>query len=281
MRGSAGKLHFTLLISNSARSGATVIYGSVNLLVLTSQNDSVCTVTLNRPECLNALNEPLLGALKEAILNANADPSINVIVLRGAGRAFCTGKDLKEHQDLGLDRQATHRAIALLHDISRGILFGEKIVIAGVQGWAVGGGLEIMIACDLVILGESAQLLFPEMSLGLFVTGAVTALLPQMIGFSQAKALFLSDEPMQAQSAKDIGLVWRVVADEEFDKELMQAAQNISLMPQNAQRELKRIMISGLREDIEKAFEMEAKAALSSSLDQESMQRVFQNRNEN
>ena len=252
---------------------------TVNSPVLTMQNDAVCTITLNRPECLNAMNEPLLSALKGAILSANADPSTNVIVLRGAGRAFCTGKDLKEHRELGLNREAAQRAIALLHDISRGILFGEKIVLAGAHGWAVGGGLELMIACDLVVLAESARLFFPEMPLGLFVTGGVTTLLPHMIGFSRAKALFLSGEPLQAQSAKDIGLVWRVVPDEEFDEELMQSALGLAKMPQNAQRELKKIMITGLHEEIEKAFELEARAAERSTLDQESLDRVTENRN--
>ena len=252
---------------------------TVNSPVLSTQDDAICTITLNRPKCLNAMNEPLLKALKGAIFNANTDPSTNVIVLRGAGRAFCTGKDLKEHQELGLNREAAQRAITLLHETSREILFGEKIVIAGVYGWAVGGGLELMIACDLVVLAESTRLFFPEMSLGLFVTGGVTTLLPHMIGFSRAKALILSGEQLDAQAAKDFGLVWRVVADEEFEEELLQSAQKISMMPQQSQRDLKKIMIAGLQQDIENAFEMEAEAAERSSLDQETLERVNANLN--
>ena len=246
--------------------------------VLKTQQGAVCIITLNRPESLNAMNEGLLVALKEAMYSANADPSVNVILLRGAGRAFCTGKDLKEHKELGLNKEAAKKAIELLHDSIREILFGEKIVLAGVNNWAVGGGLELMIACDLVILNQSARMFFPEMPLGLFVTGGVTSLLPRMIGSSRATALMLSGEHLDAQTALEIGLVWKVIADDEFGQKLMLYAQKISEMPQESQRDLKKVMVTGLRTEIEQAFELEAKAAERGAADKHAMERIITNR---
>ena len=242
--------------------------------VLSATNNNICTLTLNRPECLNALNESLLTGLKEAISIANSNPDINVIVLKGAGRAFCAGKDLKEHKELGANREAARRAIELLHDINREILFSDKIVLAGVHGWAVGGGLEIMIACDLVILSDNTRMFFPEMSIGLFVTGGITTLLPHMIGFSRAKAMILTGEQLNAQEAKSYGLASKVVSHKDFETELISFAQQISELPQASQRKLKKVMNTALREQVERAFEMEKQAAEESVTDSESLELI-------
>lgn len=246
--------------------------------VLIEHKGAVCIITLNRPESLNALNEALLVALREALRSANADPSVNVILLRSSGRAFCTGKDLKEHQELGLNKQAAKKAIDQLHDSIREILFGEKIVLAGVNNWAVGGGLEIMIACDLVILNQSARMFFPEMPLGLFVTGGVTSLLPRMIGLQRAKALMLTGEHLDAQTALEIGLVWKVVADEDFDEELISSAQTLSELPRDSQRDLKKVMSNTWHQEIEQAFELESEAAERGAADEASMKIISSNR---
>ena len=147
---------------------------TVNSAILSSIDDGVCTVTLNRPECLNALNRALLPELKAILSNANADPAVRVILMRGAGRAFCSGQDLKEfdHQSEG---EAEARAyIESIQDMAHEMVLGEKMIVGAIQGWAVGGGLEWLINCDLAILAAGTRCFFPEISLGVFVTGGIT-----------------------------------------------------------------------------------------------------------
>jgi enoyl-CoA hydratase/carnithine racemase len=164
--------------------------------------------------------------------------------------------------------------IALLHDVSREILFGEKLVIAGVHGWAVGGGLELMINCDLVILEDSARMFFPEMSLGLFVTCGVTALLPRMIGLSQSKSLLMSGDKIDAQRAWQLGLAWKVFPREEFDEKLMENASTMAGVPQAALRQLKKVVTTGLRAELEAALSVEAEIAEQTALDVGSQQLI-------
>lgn len=243
-------------------------------VVLVEQQGGVQFILLNRPEHLNAINLPLLTALKQAVRRANEDAATNVIVLKGVGTAFCAGKDLKDHQKSFGDRNMIKEEISLLHDINREILFGEKIVIAGVHGWAAGGGLELLITCDLVVLAESAQMFFPEMSLGLFITCGVTTLLPRIIGLSQARAIMLTGERLDAPKAKELGLAWQVIADEDFEERLREIAVNLSALPQTAQRQLKRVMIAGMREEIENALNLEAEIAERNALDPESQRYI-------
>ncbi len=238
--------------------------------VLSEQHGNVRVLILNRPERRNALSIPLLDVLRTALRAANADPQTHVIVLRGAGPSFCAGKDLKDHQETSANAETVRQEIALFHDVSREILFGEKVVIAGVHGWAAGGGLELMISCDFIMLDENARLFFPEMSLGLFVTCGVTVLLPRLIGLSQSKALIMSGDKIDAQHALQLGLAWKVLYNDEFEKKLMEQAEAIAAMPQNSLRQLKKAMISGLRDEIEAALQLEADIAEQTALDTDS-----------
>ncbi len=242
--------------------------------VLNSRTDAVCTITLNRPDCLNAINADMLNRLLAALVAANADPQVRVIVLRGAGRAFCVGKDLKEHDSQSSDRQVVHREIEVLQDISRQLLFGDKIVLAGAHGWAVGGGFEWLLGCDLIILAADTRMFLPEMSLGLFVTGATTALLPRLIGVSRAKALILSGRKFNAQEALQMGLVSQVVAADEFDATLDKTARALAALPGRSARELKKVINNSQRDEIERALQVEAEQALITTLDPDTSKRV-------
>ena len=110
--------------------------------------------------------------------------------MRGAGRAFCSGQDLKEfdHQSEG---EAEARAyIESIQDITREMVLGEKMIVGAIHGWAVGGGLEWLINCDLAILAAGTRCFFPEISLGVFVTGGVTTLLPKLVGLQKSQGTY-------------------------------------------------------------------------------------------
>lgn len=226
------------------------------------KKDGVRILTLNRPERMNALGIPLMQDLKNALQQANADQHCNVIVLRGAGPAFCAGKDLKEHEQVAGNAQAAEQEIGLLHDVSREILFSEKLFIAGVHGWAVGGGLELMIDCDLAILEEGTKMFFPEMSLGLFVTCGVTVLLPELIGLAQSRALIFGGEHIDAQRASQLGLAWKVYSREDFSNRLLGHADELAKLPQYSIRQMKKLMGGGYREKVERALQREAEIAV-------------------
>ena len=140
----------------------------------------VRTIALNRPQSLNAMNRDLIDSVTAAFAKANADSATRVVIFTGRGRAFCAGDDRKEHARTHTEAEARDLVDAI-QNATRAILFSEKPVVGAINGWAVGGGFEWAINCDFPIWGESAQGFFPEVSLDLFVTGAVTTLLPAMM----------------------------------------------------------------------------------------------------
>ena len=231
--------------------------------VITSMAEGgIRTIALNRPERLNAINPELLAELRAALAEANADPATRAVILRGQGRAFCAGDDLKE-----FDRQAgteaeTRAYIESIQDITREIALGDKMVIGAIHGWAVGGGLEWVINCDLAILAEETRCFFPEISLGVFVTGAVTTLLPRLVGLQKAREMILFGERFDAWTALDLGLAWKVVPEGDLMAEAEAAARRIAKLPEHAVTELKRVLGRACMLDAEGAMALETEATL-------------------
>ena len=150
--------------------------------VITSVVPGYRVVTLSRPERLNAINGDLLDDLSAALKAANADTGIASIVLTGAGRAFCAGDDLKEFEAQARTEAEARSHVERIQEITRLLVDSPHIVIVAAAGWAVGGGLEWTINADLVVMADDCRCFFPELSLGLFVTGGVTYLLPERCG---------------------------------------------------------------------------------------------------
>ena len=242
--------------------------------VLSAVDDGIRTITLNRPHRLNAVNAELLEDLLAALREGNADPATRVIVLRGEGRAFCSGDDLKEFAEQTDNEERVRAHIELFQDISREILLGDKMVIAAVHGWAVGGGLEWVIGCDLAILAEGTRCFFPEISLGVFVTGAVTTLLPKLIGPQRAKELILFGEHFEAGQALDMGIAWKVVAANELMAAALATARRIAALPEGAGGDLKRVLNRAYHMDVEGAMELESEATVRGFLDPSTAERV-------
>jgi enoyl-CoA hydratase/carnithine racemase len=172
-------------------------------------------LTLNRPDKLNAINAELRDELTAAIADASEDDRVRVVAIAGAGRAFCSGYDLSEEQPatalgwrevLGRDVDAT---LAVLHC--------PKPVIAQVHGYAVAGGLELAMACDLIVAAEGTRLGEPEIRFG---SAPVTLLMPFVIGQKKTRELLLTGDLIDAREAERIGLVNRVVAPERLGDEV-------------------------------------------------------------
>jgi 2-(1,2-epoxy-1,2-dihydrophenyl)acetyl-CoA isomerase len=177
--------------------------------ILVGIRDGIMTVTLNRPEKLNAIDNELARELLDALAEAARDEQVRVLLLRGAGRAFCAGRDVSApptDQDLQLVQAVAVALVAL-----------PKPVVAAVHGWTLGAGLEWMLDADLVVAAQSSRFKLPEAALGVFVTGGLTATLPAYAGLARAKGVILLGEEFGAAQAHAWGLVWEVVADADLE----------------------------------------------------------------
>ena len=171
-------------------------------------SESVARVYLNRPHRLNAIVPELTAGLVAALARAGEDGA-RVVVLAGRGRAFCSGHDLKE--ELPPETVlATRLRVEQIQDVTRAIRRFPGPVIAAVHGYALGAGCEFALGCDLVVASEDAQFGFPEVSVGLSVTGGISRLLPLLVGPVRAKELLLLGERFGAARARELGLVNQV-----------------------------------------------------------------------
>lgn len=177
---------------------------SESQVVVVESAEGVTTITLNRPQALNALNVDLLRGLVEALGEVSGgDP----VVVRGAGRAFCVGEDLKQTlAPVTGQPEELREAFELLQEVTRLMVTNPQPVIAAVQGFAIGGGAEIALAADLVIMDPATRLRFPEVPIGHAHTGGITLRLPALVGLLKAKELLLTGRWVEGSEALDIGL---------------------------------------------------------------------------
>jgi 2-(1,2-epoxy-1,2-dihydrophenyl)acetyl-CoA isomerase len=168
-------------------------------------DQSVARIYLNRPHRLNAVVPELTAGLVAALNRAGTDEA-RVVVLAGRGRAFCSGHDLKEPVPVETVLQ-TRLRVDVIQDVTRAIRRFPGPVIAAVHGYALGAGCEFALGCDLVVAAEDAQFGFPEVGVGLSVTGGISRLLPLLVGPIRAKELLLLGDRFGAARARELGLV--------------------------------------------------------------------------
>ncbi len=242
--------------------------------VLSSLDDKgVRTIALNRPDSLNAMNRQLIDDVAQAFDEANADAATRAIVFTGRGRAFCAGDDRKDHVHPENDAEARD-LVEAIQRATRAIVFGEKPVVGAINGWAVGGGLEWAINCDFPIWARSAKGFFPEVSLNLFVTGALTSLLPALVGLNRARELLFLGERYSAEAFLEMGLAWRVVGDGELQDEAQAVAEKLAGLPSLSVRAMKRVLNQCSASDLERALQLETEATVAGFLDPETTRRL-------
>jgi enoyl-CoA hydratase/carnithine racemase len=198
-----------------------------NNTVLYHCSKNVGIITLNRPHRLNAINIDLLKEFMEQLDRARIDNKARVIILTGKGKAFCAGEDLKDTASGKTFEQWTDEA-QRLQDIQRMTMKLGKPIIAAVPGFALGGGCEFAMGCDIRIAAETAVFGFPETTVGMTVTSAGTKILPHLVGLGKAKELILTGDFIDAAEALKIGLVNKVVPLENLMDESMIMAEKIA-----------------------------------------------------
>jgi cyclohex-1-ene-1-carboxyl-CoA hydratase len=194
-------------------------------LILSTRHGRVGVITLNRPAQLNALNDALMDALGQALLGLDADPDIGAIVITGSDKAFAAGADI------AVMAGWTYMDVFQSGFITRNwetIRQVRKPVIAAVAGYAMGGGCELALACDIVIAAESAQFALPEIKLAMLPGAGGTQRLPRAIGKAKAMDMCLSARMLNAEEADRYGLVSRVVPDSELQATALKLASQIA-----------------------------------------------------
>ncbi len=235
--------------------------------------DGVRTITLNRPDSLNAMNRALIDDVARAFDDANADPATRAIVFTGAGRAFCAGDDRNEHIHPDSEEEARD-LVEAIQRATRAIVFGAKPVVGAINGWAVGGGFEWAINCDFPIWAAGARGFFPEVSLNLFVTGAVTSTLPAMVGLNKAREMLFLGERYTAAELAEAGVAWRVVPDADLMNEALGTARRLAAAPPLSVRAMKRVLNAVAMADLNRALQLETDATVAGFMDPETTERL-------
>jgi enoyl-CoA hydratase/carnithine racemase len=237
--------------------------------VLSTLSDGgVRTITLNRPECLNAMNRQLIDDVADAFSDAHDDPGTKAIIFTGAGRAFCAGDDRREHVQPANEAEARDLVDAIQR-ATEAIIFGSKPVVGAINGWAVGGGFEWAINCDFPIWADSARGFFPEVSLNIFVTGAVTSFLPALVGLLTAREMLFLGERYDAADLRRLGVAWRVVPDDQLMVNAHDVAARLAALPSLAAGAMKRVLNQTASSDLRTALRLETEATVAGFLDPE------------
>src|SRR6266849_1155953 len=202
--------------------------------VLYAVDGSIATLTLNRPEKGNALNQAIIEQLKISLRKANDDSSIKAIIITGAGADFCSGADLSSLQKISTasdeENAADARALLELFVLIREV---RVPVIAAVRGRALAGGCGLATACDLVLAAATARFGYPEVKIG-FVPAMVTAILRRNVSEKRAFELLTRGLEIDARTAREFGLVNQVFADEDFDTEAQTYARQFEKLSRTA-----------------------------------------------
>jgi enoyl-CoA hydratase len=217
----------------------------------------IAIVTLNRPDAMNALNTALLRDLAVVCTAIESDDQVWVVVLKGAGeRAFSAGADLRERK--GMSVAQTQQIRAQLVRVFRRLNALPMPTIAAVHGWALGGGFELALCCDLIVAADDARFGLTEVTLGIIPGGGGTQLLPRLIGKSRAKLLIYTGRRIEAAEAERLGIVVRVVPRPELDAAAVGLAEEIADNAPISLRQAKKAIETGYHLDLDSGFALEA-----------------------
>ncbi len=233
----------------------------MNDTVLLEKRDAIAFITFNRPERLNALNDAMMAGLHDALKQTENDEAIRAVVLRGAGSAFMAGGDVamfhankdklaSEFLELG---NLFHESIKIMRRM-------PKPIVASVHGACAGGGLSVMLACDIAIAAENAQFTLAYARIGASPDGGSTYFLPRIVGTRKALELALLPEPFDARTAHALGLVNFIVADTLLDAEIKRIAARLAAGPTAAFARTKALINSAFDSTLEQQLDLEIKS---------------------
>ncbi len=223
--------------------------------VLYEKSNKIGKIIINRPDALNALNSEVLHHLNEVLTKVELDPEVRVLVITGSGRSFVAGADIKEMLDYNSNEAREYAELGL-----RTMQRIENLsipVIASVNGFALGGGCELALACEIRYASDKAKFGQPEVGLGITPGFGGTQRLPRLVGLANAKELIYTGKVIDAQEALRIGLVNKVFSNETLEEETMKLAQDIAKQSTTAVRYAKVSINRGFDTTLANSFEYE------------------------
>jgi enoyl-CoA hydratase len=230
-------------------------------VLLLEKNDAVATLTLNRPDAMNALSTALRDALTRAFREIQADPAIRVAILTGAGRAFCAGMDLKELGQSDAETAAEEAQMGVVDAVAS----FEGPIIAAVNGHAITGGFELALACDMMIASSQAKFADTHARVGILPGWGLSQKLPRLIGIARAKELSFTGNTLTAAQAYEWGLVNRVVEPEELLPTCRALAADMGSCVPAVLRGYKKLIDDGYGMNFADAMAMEVERAIESA----------------
>jgi enoyl-CoA hydratase len=235
-------------------------------------NNGVVIISLNRPHVLNAMNSLMWSELEQVLNLAASNPEARVLIFTGTGRAFSTGADLKESPNRTRDQYREY--LCNLQRISRIIMDFPKPTIAAINGYALGSGYELALACDLRIAARDARIGSPEVKVSSSVTGGATRLLTDLVGPGKAKELLFTAEYINGEEAEKTGLVNRVVSAAMLMKEAVSLAEKISPNSLLSMRGIKKAINMSREVSLTALMDYETEACLNAVFSEERKEKI-------
>lgn len=226
--------------------------------ILYETADGVASITLNRPDVLNAISPELIKAYGDAIARAGQDESIRAVLVTGAGRGFCAGADLNSSGSSERKMSSGELLRTLYHPAITGMRTMPKPVITAVNGVAAGAGMSIALAGDIVLAASSASFLQAFSKIGLVPDAGSTWFLPRLVGDVRARALTLLADKIPAEEARQMGMVWKVYPDDQLAAEARALAGRLAQMPTKAYGLIKAALNASGGNDLAAQLELEA-----------------------
>jgi 2-(1,2-epoxy-1,2-dihydrophenyl)acetyl-CoA isomerase len=227
--------------------------------------DSIATITLNRPSVFNSFNREMALLLQKELDAAEKDQAVRAIVLTGNGKAFCAGQDLKEVTTPELNPGFKKILEEHYNPIIQRIRSIEKPIVAAVNGVAAGAGANIALACDVVIASKKASFIQAFSKIGLVPDSAGTYFLPRLVGFQKASALMLLGDTISAEEAERLGMIYKVVSEEDFSEQIQQTAKTLTALPTKALGMTKRLLNQSMGNSLEDQLEFESKLQIEAA----------------
>ena len=233
--------------------------------IIFNKSNGIAEITLNRPQSFNSFNRAMALEFQTALDDCDSDASIRVVVIRGEGKAFCAGQDLGEVTD-----QAKNPGFKKILDEHYGPIIKKlrstmKPIIAAVNGVAAGAGANIALACDIVVAKESVSFIQAFSAIGLIPDSGGTFFLPRLVGFQKASALAMLADKVSATEAESMGMIYKSIADEEFDEYVAKLSRKLSQMPTKGLALTKQALNESYNNSLKEQLDLESKLQIEAS----------------
>lgn len=233
--------------------------------IIFTKDKGIAKITLNRPKAFNSFNRAMALELQDALDDCNADASVRAIIINGEGKAFCAGQDLGEVTDP--ENNPGFEKILDEHygPIIKKLRSTMKPIVAAVNGVAAGAGANIALACDIVVAKESVSFIQAFSAIGLIPDSGGTFFLPRLIGFQKASALAMLADKVSAKEAERMGMIYKVIADDDFDAEVEKLVQKLANMPTKGLALTKQALNEAYNNNLNEQLDLESKLQIEAS----------------